>query len=135
MTDESSSYRTTGQHYRGHQKLNQRVSEYGRRDKTGHWHTNTVEDFFSIFKRGIIGVYHHVSEAHLSRYAAEFDFRYNHRSATDGERADPPYPASAASGCRGGGLTHSPPDINGGGERDRKAQKAMDRHVTSEGEV
>ena len=64
------------------------MSEYGRRDKSGHWHSNTVENFFSIFKRGIIGVYHHVSEAHLSRYAAEFDFRYNHRQVTDGERAE-----------------------------------------------
>ena len=44
-------------------------------------HTNTAENFFSILKRGIDGVYHHVSEAHLPRYLAEFDFRYNNRSA------------------------------------------------------
>lgn len=46
------------------------------------------ENFFSIFKRGIVGIYHHVSEAHLGRYATEFDFRYNHRDVTDAERAD-----------------------------------------------
>lgn len=44
------------------------------------WHTNTVENYFSILKRGIYGVYHSVSEKHLHRYTAEFDFRYSHRS-------------------------------------------------------
>lgn len=58
--------------------------EYAR----GNWHTNTAENFFSIFKRGVVGTYHHMSEAHLHRYCREFDFRYNHRDATDGERAD-----------------------------------------------
>lgn len=43
------------------------------------WHTNTVENFFPIFKRGVFGCYFHVSEAHLHRYVAEFDFRHNHR--------------------------------------------------------
>jgi transposase-like protein len=84
MTDESSSYRLVGQDYWQHKKVNHGASEYVR----GQWHTNTVENFFSIFKRGIIGVYHHVSQAHLSRYACEFDFRYNHRDVTDGERSD-----------------------------------------------
>jgi transposase-like protein len=88
MTDEGSSYRDVGTHYWQHKKVNHGLSEYGRRDETGHWHTNTVENFFSIFKRGIIGVFHHVSEAHLSRYAAEFDFRYNTKGDTDAERAD-----------------------------------------------
>jgi hypothetical protein len=54
----------------------------------GFAHSNTAENFFSIFKRGVIGTYHHLSEAHLARYTAEFDFRYNHRSITDAERAD-----------------------------------------------
>ena len=53
----------------------------------GFKHTNTVENFFSIFKRGVIGTYHHMSEAHLGRYCAEFDLRYNTRAMTDGERA------------------------------------------------
>ncbi len=55
----------------------------------GDVHTNTAENFFSILKRGINGIYHHVSEAHLPRYLAEFDFRYNNRVAngvTDAER-------------------------------------------------
>ena len=47
----------------------------------GDVHTNTIEGYFSILKRGIIGTYHHVSQQHLKRYLAEFDFRYNERSA------------------------------------------------------
>jgi hypothetical protein len=57
----------------------------------GSAHSNTVEGFFSILKRGVIGTYHHVSEAHLSRYLAEFDFRYSSRVAlgiNDTTRAD-----------------------------------------------
>jgi hypothetical protein len=42
-------------------------------------HTNTAENFFSVFKRGVVGTYHHISEQHLDRYLAEFDFRYNNR--------------------------------------------------------
>ena len=55
----------------------------------GNVHTNTAENFFSILKRGIDGVYHHVSEAHLPRYLDEFTFRYNNRTANginDAER-------------------------------------------------
>ena len=52
----------------------------------GDVHTNTAENYFSILKRGIDGVYHHVSEAHLPRYLSEFDFRYNARHVSDGER-------------------------------------------------
>jgi transposase-like protein len=88
MTDESHSYKTTGRHYWQHQTVNHGATEYARTEKGQRWHTNTVENFFSIFKRGIVGIYHHVSEAHFGRYAAEFDFRYNHRDVTDAERAD-----------------------------------------------
>jgi hypothetical protein len=49
---------------------------------------NTVENFFSIFKHGVIGTYHHMNAAHLHRYTAEFDFRYNTRGDNDRERAD-----------------------------------------------
>jgi transposase-like protein len=59
--------------------------EYGR---AGVFHTNTIEGFFSLLKRGTIGTYHHVSEQHLSRYTSEFDFRYNTRKLDDFERAD-----------------------------------------------
>jgi hypothetical protein len=70
----------------------------------GEAYTNTVEGFFSILKRGIYGVYHHVSEAHLHRYLAEFDFRYSHRMKlgySDGERA-----ALAIKGAEGKRLTY-----------------------------
>jgi hypothetical protein len=60
------------------------IKEYVRGDV----HTNTVEGFFSLLKRGIIGVYHHVSETHLHRYCSEFDFRYNTRKLNDFERAE-----------------------------------------------
>ncbi len=56
----------------------------------GNAHSNTVESYFATLKRGIVGTYHHVSEAHLKRYLAEFDFRYNERMAlgvNDSERA------------------------------------------------
>jgi transposase-like protein len=84
MTDENTSYTKAGEHFWQHKTVNHRSLEYAR----GNWHTNTAENFFSIFKRGIVGTYHHLSEAHLHRYCREFDFRYNHRDVTDGERAD-----------------------------------------------
>lgn len=65
------------------------------------WHTNTVENYFSIFKRGVNGVYHHVSEAHLKRYLCEFDFRYNTREISDHERRD-----EALAGIAGKRLTY-----------------------------
>jgi transposase-like protein len=60
-----------------HGTVNHSANEYVR---AHFWHTNSCENYFSILKRGIIGVYHHVSEAHLHRYTAEFDFRYSNRS-------------------------------------------------------
>ena len=67
------------------------VAPYRQQDRagyaTGAKHSNTAENFCSIFKRGVIGTYHHMSEAHLSRYCAEFDLRYNTREMNDGERA------------------------------------------------
>ena len=84
MTDRASVYVEVGREYDGHGKLDHSAREYVR-DAS---HTNTVENFFSIFKRGVIGTYHHMSEVHLHRYTAEFDFRYNTRLITDAERAD-----------------------------------------------
>ena len=87
MTDEASQYR--GQfvkHFLGHGVVNHSAGEYGR----GAIHTNTIEGSFSIFKRGMKGVYQHCSEKHLHRYVAEFEFRYNNRVALgcdDGERS------------------------------------------------
>lgn len=66
-----------GREFPRHQSVNHSINEYVRGDV----HTNTIEGYFSIMKRGITGVYHHVSPQHLKRYLAEFDFRYNHRQA------------------------------------------------------
>lgn len=77
MTDESPVYPTVMRGMAGHGTVNHSAEEYVR---ATFWHTNTVENYFSLLKRGIVGVYHHVSPAHLHRYAAEFDFRYNHRA-------------------------------------------------------
>ncbi len=69
------------------QSVNHSIREYVRGDA----HTNTIEGYFSILKRCINGVYHHVSQQHLKRYLAEFDFRYNERSAlgvSDAERME-----------------------------------------------
>jgi len=78
MTDESPSYWPIGGQFSGHGTVNHSAEEYVR---AVFWHTNTVENYFSIFKRGVYGCYFHVSEQHLQRYAAEFDFRHNHRVA------------------------------------------------------
>ena len=98
MTDDHSGYKTVGKEFTGHGVVKHSLGEYGR---LGVFHTNTIEGFFSIFKRGIIGVYHHVSEAHLSRYTTEFDFRYNTRKLNDFERSE-----EALMGSRGKRLTY-----------------------------
>jgi transposase-like protein len=86
MTDESPVYTRVGREFNGHSSVNHSASEYV--TTGGFKHSNTVENFFSIFKRGVIGTYHHLSEAHLGRYTAEFDFRYNTRKLNDHERSD-----------------------------------------------
>jgi transposase-like protein len=75
MTDEASGYRDFAANFASHDRVNHKAGEYAR----GHIHTNTVEGFFSILKRGLYGTYQHVSEAHLHRYLNEFDYRYNNR--------------------------------------------------------
>ena len=77
MTDEAKHYTKLGKEFSGHGTVYHSATEYVRGT---FWHTNTSENFFSILKRGIYGVYHHVSEAHLHRYLAEFDFRYSNRA-------------------------------------------------------
>lgn len=80
MTDEWLSYRKVGKEMGGgHETVAHSHGEYVRGDA----YTNTVEGYFSILKRGVNGTYHHVSRAHLNRYLAEFDFRYNHREVND----------------------------------------------------
>ena len=75
MTDEAGQYLPIGRPFLGHHTVNHSEKEYAR----GAVSTNTIEGFFSIFKRGVIGTFHHISEQHLQRYLTEFDFRYNHR--------------------------------------------------------
>jgi hypothetical protein len=73
MTDAANVYHGVGREYAEHNTVNHSIEEYAR----GLVHTNTIEGFFSIFKRGMRGVYQHCSEQHLFRYLAEFDFRYS----------------------------------------------------------
>jgi len=75
MTDDATQYRSLGPEFAQHEVVNHSAGEYVRGDV----HTNTVESYFSILKRGLIGTYHHVGAQHLQRYVTEFDFRYNHR--------------------------------------------------------
>ena len=75
MTDEAGQYAHLGKHFTEHDFVRHAAGEYGR----GEVHTNTVEGFYSVFKRGMKGVYQHCSERHLHRYVAEFDFRYSNR--------------------------------------------------------
>ena len=77
MTDEASYYTLVGREFAGHGVVRHKDGEYGRGEIT----TNTIEGFFSIFKRGMKGIYQHCGKKHLHRYAAEFEFRYNHRIA------------------------------------------------------
>ena len=76
-TDEAMQYDGMYKHFAGHQTVNHGAEEYVRGDMT----TNTVEGYFSIFKRGMKGVYQHCGKRHLHRYAAEFAFRYSNRMA------------------------------------------------------
>ena len=87
LTDEAKQYKSIGKAFDGHLWVNHGAGEY----VDGPVHTNTIEGFFSIFKRGMKGTYQHCREKHLHRYLAEFDFRYNHRVANgtdDRTRAD-----------------------------------------------
>jgi len=87
MTDEAGQYIGVAKSFAQHGVVAHGKGEYGR----GDIHTNTIENFFSVFKRGMKGVYQHCGERHLHRYVAEFDFRYNNRIALgvdDQARAD-----------------------------------------------
>ncbi|HLW75140.1 MAG TPA: IS1595 family transposase [Gammaproteobacteria bacterium] len=96
-TDEHSGYIKPGREFAKHDVVRHSEKEYSRGAAT----TNTVEGYFSILKRGLIGTYHHVGEQHLMRYVGEFDFRYNNRKVEDAERAD-----NALKGITGKRLTY-----------------------------
>lgn len=82
MTDEARQYIPLGKAFASHNVVRHSIGEYVR----GGAHTNTIEGYFSIFKRGMKGMYQHCSAKHLKRYLAEFDFRYNERKINDLDR-------------------------------------------------
>ncbi len=97
-------YQGLGREYLSHDAVNHGAKEYAR----GEISTNTVEGYYSIFKRGMKGVYQHCAEKHLHRYLAEFDFRYNTRISlgwNDAMRAE-----KAMQGIRGKRLMYRRPD-------------------------
>ena len=86
-TDEAHTYKSIGRFFYQHETVKHRANEYVR----GEVHTNTIEGYFSIFKRGMRGIYQHCSHKHLQRYVNEFNFRYSNRMAlgyNDADRAD-----------------------------------------------
>ena len=90
MTDGAHHYKRIGKEYAGHEYVDHAKDEYVRRGAS-HIHTNTIEGFFGIFKRGMKGIYQHCGSQHLQRYLAEFDFRYSNRVAcgvNDDDRTD-----------------------------------------------
>lgn len=84
ITDESALYPKIGAEFASHGHVNHSAGEYVK--DGGFTHTNSVESHFALLKRGIYGTFHNISEAHLHRYLAEFDFRANTRGMTDAER-------------------------------------------------
>jgi len=98
MTDDAGQYRHMGKDF-AHESVNHSADEYVR----GEAHTNTAEGRFSLMKRAVYGTHHSISEAHLPRYLAEWDFKYNTRKINDGERA-----ALIAKGIEGKRLTYRP---------------------------
>jgi hypothetical protein len=88
FTDEMASYRNLGPHFAGgHHFVTHRQRQYARVNESGvKVTTNTAESFFSLLKRGFIGVYHKMSRKHLHRYCAEYGFRWNYRKVTDSDR-------------------------------------------------
>ncbi len=101
MTDELASYGKVGKEFENHGTLNHSADEYVRLG--GFIHVNTAECRFSLMKRAVFGTHHSISEAHLPRYLAEWDFKWNTRAITDGERA-----ALVAKGIEGKHLTYRP---------------------------
>jgi hypothetical protein len=108
MTDELPIYPKTAvaAKFRKHEMIRHMDKQYVR----GTVHTNTIEGFFSLLKRGVNGTFHHISKGHLHRYCDEFAFRYNTRTAlgyTDGDRAK-----LLAQGAEGKRLTYTQPSSN-----------------------
>jgi hypothetical protein len=111
MSDEANAFVDIGHNFASHGTVTHSKDEYVRR--VGDWviTTNTVEGFFSILKRGVYGVYQHVSEAHLQRYLAEFDFRYSNREKLGVD--DVRRVSIALKGARGRRLTYETTHFDG----------------------
>jgi transposase-like protein len=104
MTDGAYHYKKLGKAFQAHESVNHTRKQYAKKSRVVKGvvaHTNTVESFFGLLKRGLVGTYHHVSEQHLQKYCTEFDFRFSHRTATDAQRAD-----AALKGIEGKRLTY-----------------------------
>ena len=104
-TDEAHHHRKPDEEFAAHERVTHSAGEYARGDVT----TNTVEGFFSIFKRGMKGIYQHCGEQHLQQYLDEFDFRYSNRVAlgvNDSERTN-----RAIRGAAGKRLTYRQPRV------------------------
>jgi hypothetical protein len=113
MTDTTFTYKSIGKEFASHGAVAHTLDEYVRYEGDRVIHTNTVEGYYSIFKRGMKGVYQHCSEKHLHRYLAEFDFRYSQRVALgidDSERT-----RRALKGMVGKRLTYRDPYVTHAG--------------------
>jgi transposase-like protein len=98
MTDEWKSYTGIGKEFTGgHETINHGEGEFSR----GYVYTNTAESYFALLKRGVMGIFHHVSKHHLHRYCDEFSFRWNYRKVNDGERT-----VAAIKGSKGKRLSY-----------------------------
>jgi transposase-like protein len=102
FTDDFRSYRGLNKRFKEHSVVKHSMKEYVR----GNVHTNTIEGYFGLLKRGINGVFHHVSAKHLHRYLNEFDFRYNFRKIKDSERV-----CSAFAGIEGKRMLYREPKV------------------------
>ena len=109
MTDAAPWYKGLGQEFATHGRVFHEDEEYVRREGERVIHTNTVEGYYSIFKRGMKGIYQHCSEKHLHRYLAEYDFRYSYRVALG--YSDDARTAEALKGIVGKRLTYRNPDV------------------------
>jgi transposase-like protein len=105
MTDQALHYKAVGKEFAEHGSVNHSQYQW----KSGDWHTNTVEGFYSIFKRGMKGVYQQCKEKHLHRYLAEFDFRYSNRVALGVD--DEARTSRALKGITGKRLTYRNPNV------------------------
>ncbi len=108
MTDEAHRFQSIGRHFASHDTVNHAKDEYVRYGDPVIT-TNTVENYFSVFKRGMKGTYQHCAKKHLHRYLAEFDFRYSNRSALGCE--DQERTVRALVGIIGKRLTYRRPDL------------------------